>query len=203
MLSHKTVLSEPRQPIRTAYFPLNCVTSILNPLEDGHVIEVATVGNEGFNDLPAILGTENAPTKTICQVPGDALQIEADVLLQAYQRIGPLHTLFQRYTQSLVYQISQTAACNRVHPMEERCSRWLLMTHDRVGADEFSLTQEFLAYMLGVRRPSVTVSAGILQEAGLIRYSRGHVRIVDRENLEFSSCECYRSVRQEYERLLG
>jgi CRP-like cAMP-binding protein len=136
-------------------------------------------------------------------VPGEALRMRTDHFRAEIINGGPLPELIRRYTQAMVNQISQSVACNHLHSVQERMCRWLLMTHDRVGADEFPLTQEFLAQMLGVRRPSVTVVAGILQQAGLIRYRRGRIAILDRAGLEAASCECYGVVRREFDRLLG
>lgn len=197
------VLWEPTQPIEAVYFPLNGVVSVVNVLEDGPIVEVATVGNEGFVGLPVFLGSSSMNGRAFYQISGSALQMSSTSFRRVVANGGSLHSLLQLYTQALMAQIAQTAACNRVHPIEERCARWLLQTHDRVEGDEFDLTHEFLAQMLGVRRASVSVAAGMLQRAGLIRYSRGHMTIADRTGLEEASCECYRIVTDEYERLLG
>jgi CRP-like cAMP-binding protein len=149
------------------------------------------------------LGAERSPTKAFCQVAGQALKMRADSFRRALEEHPELADVVRRYTQGMVNQISQTTACNHVHSVQARMCRWLLMTHDRVGADEFHLTQEFLAQMLGVRRPSVTVAAGLLQKAGLIRYQRGRIHIADRAGLEITACECYETVRQEFNRLLN
>lgn len=194
------VFYNPHETIHHVYFPLTCVGSLINQLMEGGAAEFATVGHEGMVGLPVVLGTDTLPTQAVCQVPGLCVRMKADVLREEMNRIGASHTILLRYVQALFNQMAQTAACNRLHPVEERCSRWLLMTHDRVGKDEFTLTQEFLATMLGVRR--VTVAAGILQEAGLIKYRRGRITIVDRESLEESSCECYGIIRREFDRLL-
>lgn len=201
-LSLKHVLHEANEPIEYAYFPLNCATSILTPMEDGEMIEAATVGNEGMLGIPLLLGTQQMPTQVIVQVPGDALRIKADVFLREVYWGGELHTLLLRYTQTLMNQFAQTAACNRLHSVEERCCRWLLMTSDRVESEQFILTQEFLSIMLGVRRASVSVVAAILQEAGFIRYHRGKITILNREGLESCCCECYQMVKQDYKRLI-
>jgi CRP-like cAMP-binding protein len=202
-LKLRDIFYNPREPIRHVYFPLTCVGSLVNLLEGGDSVEFGTVGYEGMIGLPVLLQTRSVPTQAICQVAGEAVRVSAEVFQTEMDRAGPVQRLLLRYTQYLFNQMAQTAACNRFHPIEERCSRWLLMTRDRVGRDEFTLTQEFLATMLGVRRATVTVAAGILQEAGLIRYRRGRVKIVDPESLEESSCECYRIIRDEYEALLG
>jgi CRP-like cAMP-binding protein len=172
-------------------------------MQDGEAIEAATVGNEGMIGVPLLLGTQQIPTQVIAQVPGDALRMKAEVFICEVYWGCPLHTLLLRYTQTLMNQFAQTAACNRLHSVEERCSRWLLMTRDRVNSDEFVLTHEFLSIMLGVRRASVSVVAAILQQAGFIRYRRGKVTILDREGLESASCECYQALKQESDRLIG
>jgi CRP-like cAMP-binding protein len=166
-------------------------------------VEVATIGNEGLVGSPVFLGAERGTTQALCQVSGQALKMRVDDFQHTLRDHSELHEIVERYIQALIGQISQSTACNHVHTMQERMCRWLLMTHDRVGVDEFNLTQEFLAEMLGVRRPSVTVCAGILQKAGLIRYQRGHIQVLDRAGLEACSCECYEVVRQEFDRLLA
>jgi CRP-like cAMP-binding protein len=192
------------EPIEHAYFPNAGVFSVIKePEEDGGmVVEVATVGNEGMVGLPLVLGGETTPDTCFCQVPGQAARIEAGALKEALRASPALHGLLLRYTQALLSQIAQGAACNRMHPVEERCARWLLMTHDRVSADHFVLTQEFLGQMLGVRRPSVSVAASMLQKAGLIRYARGLVVVTDRAGLEAAACGCYGVIKSEYDRLL-
>ncbi|OWY64040.1 hypothetical protein B7486_49525 [cyanobacterium TDX16] len=172
-------------------------------MEDGGVVEAATVGNEGMVGLPVFLEADTIPSQAIVQIPGDALRMKADAFKAWVDQSQPLQNLLKRYTQVMFNSIMQTAACNRRHEIEQRCCRWLLMTHDRVGSDNFPLTQEFLAQMLGVRRPSVSVVASILQKAGLIRYSRGKIIILDRPGLESATCECYPVIKQEFDRLLG
>ncbi len=194
---------EADEPIHYVYFPLVGVFSLVITMGDGGTIEVGTIGNEGFVGTPVFLGAEKSPTMAFCQVPGEALRMGADDFRGEVRRGGPLHDLMQRHTQAMMNQISQTVACNHLHSVQERMCRWLLMTHDRVEGDEFVLTQEFLAQMLGVRRPSVSVVAGLLQQAGLIRYHRGRMTILKREGLEEGACECYRVVKREYDRLLG
>jgi hypothetical protein len=170
-------------------------------MEDGQSVEGATIGSEGVAGLSVFLGDGSSQDEVICQVPGPAARMSADRFRAAYERSRALHDQLHRYTLALMGQIGRTAGCNRVHPIDERCARWLLMTADRCGADEFPLTQEFLAIMLGVRRPSVTVAAGVLQHAGLIRYRRGIVSIIDRAGLEDAACEDYRLTRDIYERM--
>jgi CRP-like cAMP-binding protein len=200
-LSLGTSLYEPYAPLERIYFPEDGVASLLTRLHDGTETEVATVGREGMVGLPVFLGVESVPERTIWQVPGKALVLQAKVLRRETRHGGALSDALCLYAQGLFTQISQSASCNRRHEIVQRCSRWLLMTHDRVNGDEFALTHEFLSKMLGVRRAGVTVAAGILQKAGLIKYSRGRMTILDREGLEGISCECYRIVRGEFDRL--
>jgi CRP-like cAMP-binding protein len=199
----RQVLYEADTPIAHVYFPVSGVMSLVISLKGGDSVEVATIGNEGMVGIAVFLGAERSPAKAFCQVAGQALKMRSDSFRRALEEHAELADVVRRYTQGMVNQISQTTACNHVHSVQARMCRWLLMTHDRVGADEFHLTQEFLAQMLGVRRPSVTVAAGLLQKAGLIRYQRGRIRIVDRASLENTACECYETVRQEFDRLLN
>ena len=201
-MSH--LLYEPNEVITHIYFPLTAVTSVLSEMEDGTTVEVATVGREGMVGLSVFLGGETTFLRTIAQVPGMALSMEReDFLGLVKDTSSDLQPVLLRYTQALFTQLAQQSACNRSHNMEERCARWILMTQDRVGKDEFPLTQEFLAYMLGSRRASVTLAAGILARAGLIRYTRGIIRVLDRARLEEATCECYGIIQREYERLIG
>jgi len=197
------VLFEPDEPIAHVYFPVNAVVSLLAIMTDGNAGEVATVGNEGMVGVPIFLGTESMPVQSITQVAGAAYRMRGDDFLNEARGEGVLHDLLHRYTQALLTQVAQSAVCNRLHPMEERAARWLLMTHDRVGASEVRLTHEFLAAMLGVRRATVSVAAGLLERAGLIEQRCGVIRIVDRPGLETASCGCYFIIKAEYERLLG
>jgi len=197
----KKVLFEPGQEIEAVYFPVDGVVSLVTALDDGAIVEVATVGNEGIVGVPLLTGGSLA-VRAISQVPGRALRMKADVFLAELDLNGPLSKVVRRYLQALFGQISQAAACNRLHSNEERLSRWLLMSHDRVGVDEFAITHEFLGQMLGSRRATVTLSAGILQAAGLIRYHRGQVTVVDRPGLEAVSCECYGVIKDELDRVV-
>jgi CRP-like cAMP-binding protein len=200
-LPAKTVLFEPGGPIDAIHFPTDGVISLVTPLHDGAIVEVATIGNEGIVGVPLVpLG--GFSVRAISQVAGHSLRMNANVFLEWLDRSPPFQTLVDSYTQALFGQISQAAACNRLHSSEERLSRWLLMSHDRVGSDQFFITQEFLAQMLGARRSTVSVSAGILQRAGLIRYVRGHVTIVDRAGLKAVSCECYAVINAELDRVV-
>lgn len=185
------------------WFPETCVISLVNRMADGAGVEVGTIGNEGFAGLPAYLEADASESDTFCQVAGSALRLPVADLIAAAADNDAVRKLLGRYTQSYLTQVSQSAACNRVHDIEQRCARWLLMTHDRVdGAHEFNLKQEFLAVMLGVRRAGVTLAAGNLQERGFIRYRRGNIRVVDRSGLEGAACECYGIVRRHFDRLV-
>jgi len=202
-LSFKQYLYEPNEPIEYIYFPKSGVVSVLTVMEDGGTVEVATVGNEGMIGIHVLLGADRVPTETFVQVPGDALRMKVDVFKKEVFPGSPLHNLLLRYTQTLITQLSQSAACNRLHSVEKRACRWLLLTHDRVDSDQFPMTHEFLAEMLGVRRASVSEVAATLQKAGLIRYQRGKMTICDRKGLEAGSCECYEVFKRQYTRLLG
>src|ERR1700738_83616 len=199
----KEILYEANGPISHVFFPLNGVVSLVIIMEGGFILEVGTIGNEGMVGTPVFLGSESSPTRAISQVPGEALRMETKVFQGEMKLGGPLYGLVQRYTQAMINQISQSTVCNRRHSVQKRMCRWLLMSHDRVGTDEFQLTQEFLAQMLGVRRPTVSAVAGILQKAGLITYHRGRMTVLDRKGLEAASCECYEVVAKELDRLLG
>lgn len=192
---------KPDTLIEDLYFPLGCVFSHVALVDDEVVVEVGTIGREGVVGLPVFLGTVRSPNSVFCQVPGPALRLSADDLAEVLRGDGSLHSLLHRYTQALIIQLAQNVACNQTHTTEERAARWLLMTQDRVGADQFPLTQQFLAQMLGVRRPTVSLTAGILQSAGLIRYTRGVITITNREELLEAACDCYRLLREEFDRL--
>jgi CRP-like cAMP-binding protein len=202
-LSVKEVMFEPNQRIEHVYFPLSSVLSIVATMRDGPAVEVATVGKEGMLGLPLFLGVDSTPVKAFAQVPGKTLRMRAHTFQRHAQRETKLASVLRRYTQALMVQLGQGTACNRAHSTEQRCCRWLLMTHDRVGSNDFLLTQEFLALMLGVRRATVSEIAVKMQGAGFIQYRRGRVRIINRLGLEQKACECYRIVREEYARLLG
>ncbi|MEO6121275.1 MAG: Crp/Fnr family transcriptional regulator [Acidimicrobiales bacterium] len=201
----KQLIFGPGGPIDSVYFPQNAVISILTTMDDDTGVEIATVGNEGMVGVPLFLGSDTMPPREFsqAQVPGEVLRMDASTFRKEVALGGSLHDVMQRYALAFFGQTSQQVACNSLHSIEERCSRWLLLTHDRVESDEFPLTQEFLSEMLGVRRASVTVVAGILQRAGFIRFRRGRMTVLDREGLEESACECYRIIRAEFDRLLG
>lgn len=201
-LGLRTTLYEPEKPISHVFFPLSGVMSLVIETKNG-AVEVGTVGNEGMVGVPLFLGSKRTTVRAFAQVPGEALRMRAEYFQDELNNGSPLHGAVNRFTVALMSQVFQSVACNHLHSIEERMCRWLLITHDRVGEDELPLTQEFLAQMLGVRRPSVTVVAGLLQKAGLIAYHRGKIKVLDRARLEASSCECYEVVKKEYERLLG
>lgn len=186
------------------FFPLTGVISIVSQMTDGSTVEVGTVGNEGFAGVSVVLEGDSVPNTTLMQIPGEVVVLPAPLLAGLAEERPALRRLLHRYAHAYHIQVAQTAACNRAHDITERCARWLLMTHDRMGgAEEYALTQEVLAAMLGVRRAGVTVAAGILQKAGFIRYSRGRITILDRAGLEAASCECYGVVKAQFDRLLG
>jgi CRP-like cAMP-binding protein len=202
-LNFKQELIEPNVPIKFVYFPLAGVCSLLSLTAKGELIEVGTVGNEGMVGLPIFLGAKAIPGLSMVQIPGEALRMRAEDLRTHVTPNTPLYELLHRYTQALFNLISQSALCNRVHSIEQRCCRWLLLTHDRVGSDQFPLTHEFLSQMLGVRRAGVTEVAAKLQNAGLISYRYGKISILARDGLEATSCECYELIKVEFTRLIG
>jgi CRP-like cAMP-binding protein len=185
------------------YFPTSAVVSLLYTTEDGSTAEMGLTGNDGVVGVALFLGGDTTPNRAVVQIAGGAFRMKAKVLQEEFGRGGPLQRLMLRYTQALITQISQTAVCNRLHSVEMRLCRWLLLSHDRVKSDELLMTQEFISNMLGGRRESVTVAARRLQDAKLIRYARGHITILDRTGLEEIACECYRIVKEETDRLLG
>ena len=190
-------LHESGQPIAHGYFVNDGLASVLNVMTDGKSVEVGLAGKEGFIGLPLVVGLSTSPSRVVMQVAGSAFRIRASDFTQALRRCPQLERQLNLFTHAMAMQATQVAACNRVHEVEERLARWLLMSQDRLGGDRVPLTQEFLAHMLGTRRASVTVAAGILQKAGLIRYTRGEVNVVNRAELEDAACECYQSmVRQ-------
>jgi CRP-like cAMP-binding protein len=190
------------RPIEHVYFPENAVFSIVGVMSDGRAVETAAVGWEGMVGLPVFLGTDRTPAQAFCQIPGDALRLGTGTFQREVARGGELRSILNRYTQAHFTQVAQASACNRLHTMRERCARWLLQTHDRVGRDEFPLTQRFLSQMLGVRRATVTEAARSLQQAGFLNYVHGRVTVRDRHGLESIACECYAIVRREFDRLL-
>jgi CRP-like cAMP-binding protein len=191
------------QPIEYVHFPLGGEHSVLAIMENGAAIEVGTVGFEGFSTIEALTGGREALETVTCQIPGEALRMRLAPFLAAIEDKTALRDLAYRYLYAYLAQVSQAVACNRLHTTEERFAKWLLMCHDRVPGDDIAITQEFLADMLGVHRPSVSLIARGFQQLGLIRYSRGLVVIVDRPGLEEASCECYAAVRKRFEQAMG
>ena len=202
-LEYRQSLYRANKPIEFVYFIETGVGSLVNTMRNGDAAEVGTIGNEGVVGLPIVLGDDRAPTSVYVQVPGAGLRMKATLFKKELARSASMQTVMLRYGHAFFNQVAQSAACNHFHTLQQRCCRWLLMTHDRMQSDEFLLTQEFLAMMLGVQRTGVTAAAGALQRAGLIRYKRGNVTIVDRDALMHRSCECYGVSKQEFDRLLG
>jgi CRP-like cAMP-binding protein len=199
----KQVFQRQDEPTQVVYFPGGGACSLVKTLGDGRVAEVATVGGEGAIGASVFFGERIAECDALVRVPGPAAYaLSADVFNHEMERHGPFFNHVVRYNQALMSQIMQTTVCNGLHSAEQRCCRWLLTTHDRAGQDEFSLTHEFLAMMLGVRRPTVTLIAANLQQTGAIHFRRGAVTIIDRPRLEAVSCECYQTVKSTWRRLL-
>ena len=194
-------LLNPGQSAEFAYFMEAGLTSLIVVMETGMSVEVGVVGREGFVGLPIVLGTSSMPTRTFIQIPGSGFRLKAGILRAELERSETLRQKTNRYIQAHLMQASQTAACNRLHDIAERLARWLLMCQDRVQSDELQITHQSLADMLGTPRSTVTLAARMLQKAGLIEYSRGHIRILNRKGLEEAACECYRSIRSECDRL--
>lgn len=194
-IQSKESVFEREQPIRFAHFPEDCVISLVTKLDDGNAVEAMTVGNDGFVGVAIFHGLPSSRLTAVGQISGESRRVRAEDFRQLMAACPALDNLLHRYSQFIFETVSQSAACNRLHVIEQRCARWLLMSQDRVGRDRFDLTQEFLAMMLGVRRPGVTVAMGLLQKAGLITHSRGNITVVNRAGLEKASCECYRTIR--------
>jgi CRP-like cAMP-binding protein len=203
ILEYKRLLYDAYQPIEYVYFLEDGVASLVHTMENGDALEVGTIGNEGVVGLPILLGDEGAPSSVFIQVPGSGMRIEANAFRRELERSGAMRAVLLHYAHAFFNQVAQSAACAHFHALEQRCCRWLLMTRDRVKSDEFLLTQEFLSMMLGVRRAGVSIAAGALQRAGLIRYSRGRITMLDREALEARACECYAVSKAVYNDLLG
>ena len=202
-LGYRQSLYRARKPIEFVYFIESGVGSLVNTMANGDAAEVGTIGNEGMVGLPLLLEDDRAPTSVYVQVPGTGLRMKATLFQKELERSASMRTVMLRYAHAFFNQVAQSAACNQFHSIEQRCCRWLLMTHDRMPSDEFLLTQEFLAMMLGVQRTGVSAAAGALQRDGLIRYQRGNVTIIDRRGLLRRSCECYGVSKKEFDRLLG
>ncbi len=202
-LDYKQSLYRADKPVDFVYFIETGVGSLVNTMANGQAAEVGTIGNEGIVGLPIVLGDDQAPTAVYVQVPGSGLRMKASLFKRELARSPTMQVVMLRYVHALFNQVAQSAACNHFHSLEQRCCRWLLMTRDRMDSDKFLLTQEFLAMMLGVQRPGVSIAAGGLQRAGLITYSRGTVAILDGVGLKKRSCECYGVSKREFDRLLG
>jgi CRP-like cAMP-binding protein len=203
VLDYRKSLYEASRPIEHVYFPIDGVASLVITTSDGHGAEVGTIGNEGLVGLPICLGDHDAPSSAYVQVPGTALHMDARLFRHELEQIPTLNLVMLRYAHAFFNQVAQSAACAHLHRVQQRCCRWLLMTQDRMPSGDFLLTHEFLGMMLGVRRTTVTDVMGTLQKAGLIRYRRGHVTILDHEGLRERTCECYDISRLEFDRLLG
>lgn len=197
------VVYQNAQQLEYLYFPTTSMVSLLYTMADGMTAEVGLTGNEGVVGIALFLGGDTTPNQAVVQIGGAAFRLGAKTVREEFKRGEAFQHVLLRYTQALLTQISQTAICNRLHPVEQRFCRWLLLSHDRVKTDKLAMTQELIASMLGGRRESVTVAAGHLQDTGLIHYARGHITILNRQGLEASVCECYEVVKTEYERLLG
>jgi CRP-like cAMP-binding protein len=201
-LAVHTVLYEADTPISHVYFPTSGCVSMVNVMQEG-AVEVGTIGFEGFAGLPLFLDDDRMPTRAFVQLTGNSYRMRAEKFQTAVEQNPIFERLLNRHSLALFNQAAQSVACNRLHTLESRCARWLLMTHDRMRLEPFTLTHEFLSYMLGFHRPAVTLAAGVLQRAGLIRYTRGKVNVLDRAGLEAVACGCYEVTRKNYERLIG
>jgi CRP-like cAMP-binding protein len=189
--------------LQHVYFPTTSIVSLLYVMQDGASAEIAVVGNEGILGISLFMGGETTPSRAVVQSAGYGYRLKAPLLKQEFNRAGPVLHLLLRYTQALITQMAQTAVCNRHHSVEQQLCRWLLLSLDRLETHELTMTQELIANMLGVRREGVTEAAGNLQRAGLIRYSRGRITVLDRPRLEQEVCECYAVVKKEFDRLLA
>ena len=196
----KTLLN-PGEEIEYAYFLESGMASVVIVMADGTTVETAIIGNEGVIGIPGLLDTKSMPTHTFMQIAGNAFRIKAQRLLEEFERAGALGNRLNCFLQAHLAQTAQIAACNRFHGIAERLARWLLMCHDRMESDSFDITQDFLGHMLGTARTTVTLAAGMLQKAGLVDYSRGRIRVQNRRELEKASCECYKAIRNESNRL--
>jgi CRP-like cAMP-binding protein len=197
------VLYESGCKLHYVYFPTTAIISMLYVLEDGSSAEIAIVGNEGLLGIALFMGGETTPSRAVVQSAGWGYKLKSHLMKSEFKRGGPLMTLLLRYTQALITQMTQTAVCNRHHSIEQQLCRWLLLSLDRLSSDSLTMTQDLIANMLGVRREGVTEAAGKLQRAGYIRYSRGHITVLDRPGLEMRVCECYAVVKLEFDRLLS
>jgi CRP-like cAMP-binding protein len=202
-IQSKAVVWEREAPVTHVFFPEDCVISLVTEMEDGDSVEAMTVGSDGFAGMAVFHGAGSSRLKAIGQITGTAHRMTAEAFNQLTAECETFDDLLHRYSQFVFETVAQSAACNRLHVIEQRCARWLLMSQDRVGRNRFDLTQEFLAEMLGVRRPGVTVAMGILEKAGLIAHTRGTISVVDRPGLEAASCECYRAIKNRQQKLIA
>ena len=196
------VLYESGAKLSHVYFPTTSVVALLYMMENGATSQIAMVGHEGLVGISLFMGGITTPSRAVVQSAGQGYRLQAHLMLQEFNRAGPVMHLLLRYTQALITQMTQTAVCNRHHALDQQLCRWLLLTLDRLRTNELVMTQELIAHMLGVRREGVTEAAGHLQEAGLISYRRGHITVLDRDGLEQRTCECYAVIKKEYDRLL-
>ena len=201
-LDQKTVLHEPGEKITEVYFPCRAMISLVSIMIDGSTTEIGLVGNEGMVGLPVILGGNQMISYSVVQISGTAVKLRADILRREFQRGEELQRLLLLYTQAMLTQANQITACNCQHHIQKRLARWLLSVQDCVQSDELLLTQEFISNILGIRRSGVTEAAGKLQKLGIISYSRGRIKILNRHELEAAACECYQLIRSEFARLL-
>ena len=202
VLEFQQVLINPNEDITDIYFPYDAITSTIQEMSDGDSVETGLMGIEGFVGVQLWLHSRATPTRTLVQVPGKAHHMRAtDFIRHVRDTDSPLNNLCAKYTHAFLVMTSQTAACNRLHPINERLCRWLMLVHNRVRREEFPIRQEFMAMMLGVHRPTVSTAANMLQQAGLISYSRGQMRILDRDGLRNGSCECLEIIEKQFERV--
>ena len=196
------VLCESGVMLSHVYFPTTAIVSLLYVLKNGASAEIAVVGNEGIVGISLFMGGGSTPSRAVVQSAGSGFRLKAQVMKDEFQRAGPMMLVLLRYTQALITQMAQTAVCNRHHSLDQQLCRWLLLSLDRIQSNELAMTQDLIANMLGVRREGVTVAALKLQAAGLIRYARGHITVLNRDGIEKRACECYAVVKKEYDRLL-
>ncbi len=202
-LAHGQHVIVPDEPIRHVYFPTGCLLYLVTQMADGSAAESGSIGREGMSGIPVVLDAVSTTMPTFCQVPGNAIRVKSEIIKGVYEQNRDVRKFLNRYVHTVVIVGSHAAACNRLHTLEQRLCKWLLMSSDGVGSEEVALTQEYLAVMLGVRRAGVTEAAGKVQEEGLISYRRGHIKIKNRAGLEAMACECYHRTKEEYERLFG
>jgi CRP-like cAMP-binding protein len=199
----RAILAEPGDPLRHIYFPETCVASLVSRTAAG-TVEVGTIGHEGIVGVSVFLAPEALPAQILWQISGEAQRMPVDVFAEGTERFPELERIVRRYLHAFLVQVAQTSACNGIHPVDQRCARWLIMTHDRVApTDTFELTHEFIAFLLGVRRATVTEALADLERRGFIRCGRGRITVFDREGLDGAACECPRIVRRHLDQLLG